>query len=74
MPEGLIIGIDLANRVFQLHGMRADGSLVFRKQLARSQLLASVAELPRCVVVMAACVTAHGWGASLRRWNTLLCA
>ena len=62
MSEVTIIGIDLAKRVFQLHGARKDGSVVFRKRLSRGQLLAFVAEQPRCVVAMEACATAHGWG------------
>lgn len=62
MSEVTIIGIDLAKRVFQLHDARQDGSVVFRKRLSRGQLLAFVAEQPRCVVAMEACATAHGWG------------
>ncbi len=33
MSEATIIGVDLAKRVFQLHGAAADGSVVFRKKL-----------------------------------------
>ena len=62
MSEVTIIGIDLAKRVFQLHGARDDGTVVFRKKLSRGQLLAFVAEQPKCVVAMEACATAHGWG------------
>jgi transposase len=62
MSEVTIIGIDLAKRVFQLHGARQDGSVVFRRKLSRGQLLAFVAAQPRCVVAMEACATAHGWG------------
>jgi transposase len=36
MSEATIIGIDLAKRVFQLHGARDDGSVVFRKKLSRT--------------------------------------
>lgn len=43
MSEVTIIGIDLAKRVFQLHGARNDGSVKFRKKLSRGQLLALVA-------------------------------
>ncbi len=32
MSEVTIIGIDLAKRVFHLHGARVDGSVVFRKK------------------------------------------
>lgn len=33
MSEVTIIGVDLAKRVFQLHGAHADGSVAFRKKL-----------------------------------------
>ena len=56
-----LIGIDLAKRVFQLHGARSDGSVAFRKKLSRGQLLAFVAQQPKCLVAMEACGTAHGW-------------
>ncbi len=67
MSEVTIIGIDLAKRVFQLHGARQDGSVVFRKRFSWGQLLAFVAEQPRCVVAMEACATAHGWGRGLEK-------
>jgi len=57
-----IIGIDLAKRVFQLHGACQDGAVAFRKTLSRGQLLAFVARHPKCVIAMEACATAHGWG------------
>jgi transposase len=38
MSEVTIIGIDLAKRVFQLHGARQDGSVVFCRKLSRGQL------------------------------------
>ena len=62
MDEVSIIGIDLAKRSFQLHGARADGSVVFRKKLGRGKLLAFLASVPRCVVAMEACASAHYWG------------
>ena len=65
MSEVTIIGIDLAKRVFQLHGARVDGSVVFRKKLFRGQLLVFFAQQPNCVVAMEACATAHGWGREL---------
>jgi hypothetical protein len=39
MKEVSIIGVDLAKNSFQLHGASADGAVVFRKKLSRSQLL-----------------------------------
>ena len=67
MAEATIIGIDLAKRVFQAHGAAADGSVVFRKKLSRSQLLTFLAAQPRCTVAMEACATAHGWGREIGR-------
>lgn len=67
MSEVTIIGIDLAKRVFQLHGAGNDGSVVFRKKLSRPQLLGFVAQHPRCVIAMEACATAHGWGREFER-------
>ena len=62
MSEVSIIGIDLAKQVFQVHGACADGSVLFRKRLPRSQLLAFLERQPRCTVAMEACATAHDWG------------
>lgn len=65
MGEASIIGIDLAKRVFQVHGAAADGSVVFRKKLSRGQLVPFLAAQPRCTVAMEACATAHDWGRSI---------
>ena len=62
MSEVTLIGIDLAKRVFQLQGARCNGSFAFRKKLSRGQLLAFVAQQPKCLIAMEACATAHGWG------------
>ncbi|WP_054006311.1 IS110 family RNA-guided transposase [Cypionkella psychrotolerans] len=67
MSEVTIIGIDLAKRVFQVHGACSDGSVAFRKKLSRSQVLAFFTQQSRCVVAMEACATAHGWGRELER-------
>ena len=48
MSEVTIIGNDLAKRVFQVHGARNDGSVVFRKKLSRGQVLAFFAQQPSC--------------------------
>jgi hypothetical protein len=39
MKEASIIGLDLAKRSFQAHGALADGSVAFRKKLAREKVL-----------------------------------
>lgn len=61
MKEVSIVGPDLAKRVFQVHAAGADGGVVLRRKLSRGQILAFFAELPRCIVAMEACATAHYW-------------
>lgn len=61
MTEITIVGLDLAKRVFQVHGATADGGVAIRKKLSRGQVLAFFADLPPCVVAMEACATAHYW-------------
>src|ERR1700745_1222303 len=66
MGEVTTIGLDLAKHVFQVHGVDAEGATVLRKQLRRAQVLAFFSRLPRCVVGMEACGTAHYWARELR--------
>jgi len=65
MGEVTTIGLDLAKHVFQVHGVDATGSVVLRKQLRRGQVLSFFSRLPRCVVGMEACATAHYWAREL---------
>ena len=55
MGEVSIIGVDLAKRVFQVHGAQANGSMAFSKKLSRGKVLSFLALQPRCVVAMEAC-------------------
>jgi transposase len=66
MGEVTTIGLDLAKHVFQVHGVDAEGATVLRKQLRRAQVVAFFSRLPRCVVGMEACGTAHYWARELR--------
>jgi transposase len=50
MGQVSIIGLDLANLVFQAHGADRSGAVVFRKKLRREQVLAFFASQPRCLV------------------------
>ena len=67
MDEVSIVGIDLAKRVFQVHGAAADGRVLFRKKLSRPQFAKVMASLPPCKVVMEACGSAHYWGREFSR-------
>lgn len=65
MEEVSIVGVDLAKQVFQVHGATAGGQVLFRKRLSRPQFAKFMTALPRCVVAMEACGTAHYWGRKL---------
>lgn len=59
------VGLDLAKNVFQVHGADAAGRTVLRKSLRRSQVPMFFAQLPRCVIGMEACGSAHHWARKL---------
>jgi transposase len=62
MVEVSTIGLDIAKRVFQVHGVDAAGAIVFRRQLRRAEMVKFFAKLPPCLVGLEACATAHYWG------------
>ena len=62
MEQVSTIGLDIAKRVFQLHGADATGRVVFRKRLMRGKLLAFFSAQPPCTVALEACGGAHHWG------------
>ena len=65
MSEVTTIGLDLAKHVFQVHGVDAQGMTVVRKRLRRGQVLAFFSRIPRCVIGLEACATAHYWAREL---------
>ena len=66
MTEVTTIGLDLAKRVFQVHGADAQGRPVLRKKLRRAKLMPFFADLPPCLVGMEACASAHHWARELQ--------
>ena len=66
MKKVSIIGLDLGKRVFQVHGVDDCGSVVVRRSLRRSQVLAYFGRLEPCLVGMEACATSHYWARALR--------
>lgn len=56
-----VIGVDLAKRVFQLHGASMTGNVKFRKKLTREQFRRFMSEQEACVVVFEACGSASYW-------------
>jgi len=60
MPA-LIIGLDLAKHVFQIHGTGQNGEVVLRKKLRRSEMIEFFRQLPSSLVGVEACGTSHHW-------------
>ena len=61
-----VLGIDIAKLVFHVVGMDDTGAVVLRKRLARSELLAFIANLPPLRIGMEACGSAHYWARCFR--------
>jgi transposase len=67
MTTDIMIGIDLAKNVFQVHGTSMTGQIMFRKKLSRQRFRKFMAEHPAAVVVMEACGSAHYWAREMAR-------
>jgi transposase len=65
MGEVSTIGLDIAKSVFQVHGVDGDGAVVIRKRVSRAKVLEFFADLPRCLIGIEACPSAHHWGREL---------
>ena len=59
------VGLDLAKHVFQVHGVDVAGRVVFNKSVKRDKLLAFFSGLPKCLVGLEACGSAHHWAREL---------
>jgi transposase len=61
-----IVGLDLAKNIFQVHAIAADGAVVVKRQVRRSQVLSFFARLPPCLVGREACGGAHHWAREIK--------
>ena len=61
------IGLDLAKKVFQVHGVDAEGKIVVARKLRRKEVLAFFGKLPPCLVGMEACGSAHYWAREITK-------
>lgn len=59
--KDMMIGVDLAKAVFQVHGALRTGEVQFRKKLTRNQFPAFMAKQGPCLVIFEACGSAHYW-------------
>ena len=60
------VGIDIGKDTFHLVGFDDDGELVLRKKIKRLALNQTFEDLPRCIVGMEACLSAHFVSRALR--------
>lgn len=63
----IMIGLDVAKNVFQVHGIDAQGTVRIQRKLRRGQVEPFFAGLAPCVVGLEACGGAHHWGRLLQR-------
>jgi len=61
------VGIDIAKRIFQIHGVNKNGKTVLKKKLMRDQVLIFMANLPKCLVGIEACGGANYWAREISK-------
>ncbi len=61
-----VVGVDIGKDVFHLVGFDRNGQLVLRRHIKRLALIATFEKLPRCIVGMEACLSAHFVSRTLR--------
>ena len=66
MQSVTTVGLDIAKSVFQVHGIDADGKVVFRRRLKRRYVLTFFQKLPSCLVGIEACASSHHWSRELQ--------
>ncbi len=56
-----VIGVDIAKRYFQVHGVGGSGMVTIRRKISRDGFLKLLADLPPCLIGLEACSGAHHW-------------
>lgn len=69
MEQIVRLGVDLAKRVIQLHGVDSRERVVLRRAVATDRLAEFVVQLPPCVIAMEACSTAHHWARKFEKFG-----
>ena len=62
-----VIGIDIGKDVFHIIGFDPSGTIVLRRKIKRMALVATFEKLPRCIVGLEACLSAHFVSRTLRQ-------
>ena len=60
------IGVDIGEDVFHLVGFNGKGKIVLRRKIKRLAVAPTFEKLPRCIVGMEACLSAHYVSRTLR--------
>lgn len=66
LEDLVIVGVDIGKDTLHLVGFDRADQLVMRKQIKRLALSATFEQLPRCIVGMEACLSAHFVSRTLR--------
>lgn len=61
------IGIDIGKDVFHIVGFDPTGTIALRRKIRRLSLVKEFDQLPRCIVAMEACLSAHFVSRTLRK-------
>lgn len=61
----IIVGIDIAKNVFQVHAADGTGATVYMKKLSRGQVLPFFGKHAPTLIGMEACATSHYWAREL---------
>jgi transposase len=61
------IGLDIAKRVFQVHGINDQGQVVVQKQLSRSEVLEWFGKQEPCLVGVESCATSTYWAREIKK-------
>jgi len=67
MNKIITIGLDIAKKVFQVHGIDGAGAILVQRSLRRAQVLGWFAAQPACLIGLEACATSHYWARELSK-------
>ena len=62
-----VVGVDIGKDVFHIVGFDPDGKIALRRKIKRHALVATFEKLPRCIIGLEACLSAHFVSRTLRR-------
>ncbi|SDL50508.1 hypothetical protein SAMN04488026_11289, partial [Aliiruegeria lutimaris] len=67
--KDMMVGVDLAKSVFQVHVASRTGEVQYRKKLSRKQFCAFMAQQEPSLVIFEACGSAHYWAREMEAFD-----